>query len=259
MNIRGSLSPIRVSNSTKATSYKSLCPQCAESGDAIPGEQFYGCPKGHGPFKAGDMAKGKELTKDTFEIIPQERVQEMKEAATTGLVPNVLSLSSHPKAEVEARTWTDGTAYQFTPDAGNEVPWAMLRELVKNDDFAFVGITSLRGTEYLVRLLCVGECLIVQSLIWPENLVEREAPSVPEIPAEMRDKAEELMKLVATPTNFDPDLHRSRTKAGHLKLMEELSQGMPLPARPTTPRIDPTQNFMEQLDAAIKAARGRGD
>lgn len=162
VSLTGKLFTVKRSGSAKETALKNVCPVCEE---ATPLAQSSNCPENHGPFSASEVSKAKEVNGKLLKVGKVEA----ESAKESPLDLNRLDLTVHPAEDVEEQTYPGANAYIFVPTNVTQ-QYAVLRDIVETSPWAFMGISNIKHHETLVRLQVWKGHLIVQQLLYPEDV-----------------------------------------------------------------------------------------
>lgn len=145
--------------------------------------------------------------------------------------------------------------YFLAPDEGGEEAYVMLREAIRRSGKVGVAEFVLMHREHLAVIRAGEEALLVETLHYPEELIdEREL----EVPAQTRLREGEIRMATDLIRNlsrtFDPSRYRNDYRARVLELLRGKAQGrlperleLPPPPEPT-PVVDLTRRLRESLD-----------
>lgn len=149
--------------------------------------------------------------------------------------------------------------YYLAPDEGGEEMYVMLREAIRRSGKVGLAEFVLLHREHLAVVRTRGETLVVETLYYPEELIdEREL----ELPAETRLREGEIRMAVELiqnlSTDFDPDRYRNEYRARVLDLIRgkargELPPELEEPAPP--PRPTPVIELNRRLRESVERAR----
>lgn len=152
--------------------------------------------------------------------------------------------------------------YYIAPEPGAEEPYVMLREAIRRSGKVGVAEFVLMHREHLAVIRAGEEALLVETLHYPEELIdEREL----EVPAQTRLREGEIRMATDLIRNlsrtFDPSRYRNDYRARVLELLRGKAQGrlperleLPPPPEPT-PVVDLTRRLRESLDRLGGAGR----
>jgi non-homologous end joining protein Ku len=233
--------PVRVTNSTKAVAFKNICPDCAVP--TLP-KQLYRCDAGH-EHTSGELAKarleGKELIPVSAEVVEKVKAPDV--------IAGVMELQACPAAELEASTLPDDTAYRIRPDKKNAKNYALMLGLAGDPETALYGVVKLGASSPKPYRLKVWEGqLIVQSLIRPENVAERDEIDVVEPEAKLVSMAQALVEAVKEPFNA------ALLADTRLERLEKLMANLPACAPVEEAAAEDPDDLMALLEAALDAA-----
>lgn len=246
LNVTGKLFPVVISNRTRVNAFKRVCP---DREVPVPVAQRYIAtdeadtdnPTIYAP---AELRMAKELDDGTLAFVDEA---EIEAARTSDLPLNVAEVSVHPARDVDGRIWSDpnGGAYVFQPTTTNE-HYAALVEAVGSDEHVFLGVANIRNTESFFRLRAWNGHLVVEKILWPEEVNEYE-------PVEVTTNS----KLAAAITemvrgleeDFDPESYTSTTR----EKLTALTASLTGDEKPTVGTPKPKVEESGGLLAAIEA------
>ena len=150
-------------------------------------------------------------------------------------------------------------AYYVEPEEVGRRPYALLRTALERSGRVGIGKVALRDREHLARIGWSDGALVLDTLLWPEQI--RDAGEL-SLPGDRSPQAAEvdvaLMLVDALSRPFDPGEYHDEYRAALLRLVEEKQAGTPLerPAPPAAP--EKVIDLMEALKASVEQARRRG-
>lgn len=157
-------------------------------------------------------------TMDEDGILHPVNTEAVEAAKTSDLPLNILNLTAHNADEIERFMFpSNNNAYIFEPVIKNSsnkiiddpvnVQWHdFLNVLVRDSDAEFVGMCNLRNFEGLFRLSHYQGYIVIQKMLYPENLNQYE-PIRPELDATVREKALNVVRAMVQP--FDPENYQN--------------------------------------------------
>lgn len=251
MTMTADVVPIRRPNADKST-IVTCCPDCAEGGKMVRVREQFFCeidPK-HGPFKRGEGAKGREVGDDEYEPVG---IEELAAAREPDLPEKELTLGIFPVAEIESFTRPDGFGYRVRPGkVGTSMKaYGILMAILEKGEYALVAEANFKSSQKPYRLMLWEGQLVLQSLVRPDDLAERET-----IEAEMPDKR--TMTAVAAwlaenAEAFEPERFRNLRR----ERLEALGGEGTIIAMPKKPAAEPEFDLAAQLEASLAAVPKR--
>jgi non-homologous end joining protein Ku len=155
----------------KTASTVLLCPTCDADSRIEPVRQQYACEHdgAHGPFGKADTVSALMLDGE----IVRPSGEDLSAAKKPATVRDLIELTVHPSAQVEAHTFTSGNIYRLRP-RDNEAHYALLVELARDRDVAFVCEVTNKGATSLYRLIERDGALVLTELVRPDRIHEAE-------------------------------------------------------------------------------------
>ncbi|HEY2629894.1 MAG TPA: Ku protein [Usitatibacter sp.] len=237
--------PVRLFSATeasKAISFNLLHKTC---GSRL--KQQYVCIKEDVIVPRDEMAKGFEFAKDQYVMFSPEELKALEEAGT-----HMADITEFvPLASVDPVYFDK--AYYLAPDKGGAKPYALLTEALKESGRCAIGRYAARGKQYIVMIRAVEEGLVMQQLLYADevrSIKEVEIPHTPVKPAELK-LAQQLIDAQSV-DKFDPTQYRDEVRERVEKAVQGKVQGEEIVM--TEPKEGGAQviDLMEALRASLE-------
>lgn len=205
INALGKLVKLTKTKANENNQFVSLCPDCDLTNEYRRVSQQYICAhdEDHGPFVQRELTvKGRDIGDGVFARVSAD---EVAAARTSELPLNLFDATVHPKADVEAATYSDDNAYVFVPRVADEY-FAVLVKMIEDDDNAFVAMANVRNSEGFFGLRVWNGQIVLQKLLWPEDLNEFDVNDT-EASDDLFEAAKLMLGRISAP--FDADTYRS--------------------------------------------------
>jgi DNA end-binding protein Ku len=197
--------PVRLfsaTESSKAISFNMLHKAC---GSRL--KQQYLCVKEEIPVAREDMVKGYEFAKDQYVTFSPEELKAMEEAGThTADITEFVPIDSVDPVYYDK-------AYYLAPDKGGAKPYALLAKALQESERCALGRWAARGKQYIVMIRPSGNGLVMQQLLYADEVRSFNEIEVPE--TEVKDVelklAKQLIDAQAT-DKFDPKQYKDDVK-----------------------------------------------
>lgn len=208
-------------------------------------KQQYVCPKDNEIVPRDQMVKGYEFAKEQYVTFTDEEIKAMQEEANRAIEITEFV----PLAEVDP-IYFDG-AYYLGPDKGGEKAYKLLREAMKQTGRSALARWAARGKQYLVMIRPVKDGLIMQQLLYSDEIKPFSEVGVPD--AELKEPelklAVQLVEQIASdefrPQNYEDDVRKRMHEAIQRKV-----EGQEITAAPEQPRAQ-IIDLMEALKASL--------
>jgi DNA end-binding protein Ku len=202
------------------------------------------------------LAKGYEaedgrlvvLTDDDFEALP----------LSTGREIDVVEFV--PTGQVDPMLF--GKSYYLEPDARAAKPYALLREALETTDRMAVVKVALRQRESLAVLRVRDRVIMMQTLLWPDEIRDADFPILEEDvelrPQELRMAASLVDSMAA---DFDPDQFEDDYQQALVQLVEAKLEGAePAPLEKDEEAATEVVDLLSALQASVdRAKEARGE
>ena len=237
--------PVRLFSATeasKAISFNLLHKAC---GSRL--KQQYFCIKEEVPVARDDMVKGYEFAKDQYVMFTPEELKAMEEAGT-----HMAEIAEFvPLASVDPVYFDK--AYYLAPDKGGNKPYALLHRALMETGRCALGRWAARGKQYIVMIRPVEEGLVMQQLLYADevrSIREVEIPETEVKPAELK-LATQLIEQQSV-DKFDPTEYVDDVRARVEKAIEGKVQGQEIVMQEEQPAGAQVIDLMEALRASLE-------
>jgi DNA end-binding protein Ku len=228
--------------SAKAISFNLLHKDC---GSRL--KQQYLCAKEGVVVPAEDMVKGYEFAKDQYVMFTPEELKALEEAGS-----RAVEITEFVPIESVDPVYFD-KAYYLAPDKGGAKPYALFTRALRDSNRCALGRWASRGRQHIVMLRPVEDGLIMQQLLYADEvrpIGELEIPGIEVKDAELK-LAGQLIEQQSSEA-FDPasytDEVRERIEAAVQKKVEGHEIAVPEEAAAGAQIID----LMEALRESLK-------
>lgn len=168
-------------------------------------------PKGP-QYSMGQLGRATLNEDGSLTPIPKEALEQAKEPT----VPkDTMAVTVHDAKEVEDSLFpSDDNAYVFEPHGDDPVNiqwYSLLWDSVNDTNGkSFIGSANVRNSEGLYRLAIWRDRLILQRVLYPEEVNDHQALDIEPIDETIKSKFAKTLDKLTTP--FDPQVYRDTTK-----------------------------------------------
>lgn len=191
------------------------------------------------PVKIGTLENGEAVIE--YHPVDVGVVKEIKEAV---LPKNVLTLQVHDKESVDRSVFpSNSNGYVFVPNSDDPVNVQMydvIREGLTMDK-AFLGMGNMRGFDTFLRAYLWRGQIVLQKVLFPEDVNDHETISMPNLPDSTKVKVEKMLGRFCK--SFDSNDYRNVVKEKLASLEGETSVDV---------IISPTGAVSFDLDALLE-------
>jgi DNA end-binding protein Ku len=236
--------PVRMytaSESSAAISFNMLHGKC---GSRL--KQQYVCTKDEEIVPRDQMVKGYEFTKDQYVTFTEAELKAMAEESTRAIeITEFVPLQKVDPIYFEA-------AYYLGPDKGGERAYSLLAAAMRQTGRSALAKWAARGKMYLVMLRPVEKGLIMQVLLYADEV--RPFDEVPVGDTQVKDTelklAIQLIDQIAT-EEFHPENYEDEVRKRYNAAIQEKVQGREITAAPTEEPKAQIIDLMEALKASL--------
>ena len=212
----------------------------AESGEVVP---------------RNEMIKGYEFEKDRFVTFTKEELKALEQASTGAIEITEFV----PAASIDPVYYEK--AYYLGPDKGGAKPYRLLAEAMRDSERSAIGRWAARGKQYLVNIRVVEHRLVLQELLYADEvrpIDEVEVPDAKVSPKELA-LAQQLIDSITSkgfdPTQYQDDV-QERIQAQIQKKVE--GEEITVPDGAVAPAGAKVIDIMDALRASLNRNSGNG-
>ncbi|MGH8591411.1 MAG: Ku protein, partial [Gammaproteobacteria bacterium] len=155
--------------------------------------QQYFCIKEDVPVERADMVKGYEFAKDQYVTFSPEELKELEEKGT-----GTVEITQFVPEEKIDPIYYD-KAYYLAPDKGGPKSYALLSQAMKRTGRCALARWAARGKQYIVQLRPVDGGLVMQQLLYADEVRSISEIEIPRAEAKEPELklAEQLIEQIA--------------------------------------------------------------
>jgi DNA end-binding protein Ku len=236
--------PVRMytaSESSAAISFNMLHGKC---GSRL--KQQYICTRDEEIVPRDQMVKGYEFAKDQYVTFTEAELKAMAEESTRAIeITEFVPLQKVDPVYFES-------SYYLGPDKGGERAYALLAAAMRQTGRCALAKWAARGKMYLVMLRPVEKGLVMQVLLYADEV--RPFDEVPVGDSQVKDSelklAIQLIDQIAT-EEFRPENYEDEVRKRYNKAIEEKVQGREITASTTEEPKAQIIDLMEALKASL--------
>jgi DNA end-binding protein Ku len=210
-------------------------------------KQQYVCPKDNEIVPRDQMVKGYEFQKEQYVTFTEDELKAMAEEAQ-----RAIEITEFVPASTVDPVYFDG-AYYLGPDKGGEKAYRLLNEAMKKTGRAALAKWAARGKQYLVMIRPVGKGLVMQQLLYKDEV--RPFSEVPVEDAEVKETelklAVQLVEQIAS-DEFSPENYEDEVRKRYHEAIQKKVEGQEITAATEAPRAQ-IVDLMEALKASLAA------
>lgn len=198
--------------------------------------------------KSGDIVKGYEYDKDSYVVISDEELEEIKTEKEKSIeILNFVKLDEISPVYFEK-------AYQAVPQVGGEKAFELLRAALMDEKKVAIGRSVLGTKETLMSLIPREEGIIILTMHYAAEVKEfQKKYNKPKVSKQELDMAKTLINAMDKP--FEPEQYTDEYQAKLRELIENKIAGKEVVA-PKSEKQDPGKviDLMDALKASVKKA-----
>ena len=206
----------------------------AESGEVVP---------------RNEMIKGYEFEKDRFVTFTKEELKALEEAAS-----GAVEITEFVPAESIDPVFYE-KAYYLGPDKGGAKPYRLLADAMRESGRSAIGRWAARGKQYLVNIRVVEQGLVLQELLYADEVRSIDEVEIPTAKVDSKELAlaNQLIDSI-TSKGFDPGKYQDDVKARIEAQIQKKVEGeeITVPEGGAAPKGAKVIDIMEALRASLK-------
>jgi DNA end-binding protein Ku len=208
-----------------------------------------------------DIVKGFELTKDRYVVLTPEELDALDPERTRTIdIEDFVALEEIDPVYYDHPYW-------LVPDKGAAKAYGLLLEAMREAGRVAIARVVLRSKEQLVAIRPAGHGLMMETMIFADEVVPPE--EIEDLPDESELKvsdrelkmAEQLIESLTS--EWDPEKYSDEYREKVLDLIERKAQGEEIAVQPEAPKPERVPDLMAALEASLAAvkgdAKGNGD
>ncbi len=199
-----------------------------------------------------DVAKGFELPSGEMIILTEDDMADLPLPTTR----NIEVIHFTPAEQLDPILLN--RSYYVEPDSAGARAYVLLRDALERSGTVAVAQVALRQRESLATLRCLDGVLVLETLLWPDEVREAAFPFLDE---DIEVRSQELKmaaSLIESMTfDFDPDAHHDGYREALQELVDAKSEGRDViqPGGAEDAGGEPA-SLADALKASLAAARG---
>jgi DNA end-binding protein Ku len=201
-----------------------------------------------------DIVKGYELTKDSYVIVTPDELDALDPERTRTIdIEDFVDLADIDPVYYDHPYW-------LVPDKGAEKAYGLLFGAMERAGKVAIAKVVLRSKEQLVAIRPAGELLMMETMIFHDEVVPHDdlddLPDAKELKASDRElkMAEQLIDSLST--EFEPERYRDEYREKVLELVERKAQGEEIAVQPEAAKPTKVPDLMAALEASLAAVKG---
>ena len=233
------------SNTSSAISFNLMHRKC---GSRL--KQQYICSKEETIVSRDEMVKGYEFNKDQYVLFTDEELKAFEEQAT-----QTIDVTEFVPMDKVDPVYYD-KPYYLGPDKGGAKPYRLLTEVMKETGRVALAKYAARGKQYLVMLRPSGEGLVMQQLLYADEV--RSFSEVPLDRAEVKDGELKLARLLVEESSSDvfrPEAYEDEVRKRVQEALDRKVQGGQFSVTAAPKKGGEIVDLMEALRASLGKPR----
>jgi DNA end-binding protein Ku len=199
------------------------------------------------------IVKGYELTRDRYVVIKPEELESVEpEKSRTIDIEDFVDL-----ADIDPVYYDH--PYYLVPDKGAAKAYGLLLGAMEQAGKVAIARVVLRSKEQLVAIRPSGGVLLMETMIFHDEVVPTEEidelPDAKELKASDRELKMAQQLIDSLSADFDPTAYKDEYREKVLELVERKAQGEDIAVQPEAPQPARVPDLMAALEASLAAVK----
>jgi len=202
------------------------------------------------------IVKGFELTKDRYVVITPDELEAIEpERTRTIQIEDFVDLP-----EIDPIYYDH--PYYLVPDKGAAKAYGLLLNAMEASDKVAIARVVIRSKEALVAIRPAGELLMMETMIFHDEVVPHEdlddLPDSKELKVSDREIQMAQQLIDSLSGEFEPEKYRDEYRDKVLDLIERKASGEDIAVQPEAPAPAKVPDLMAALEASLAAVKDEG-
>ena len=201
------------------------------------------------------IVKGYEIAPDRYVVITPEELETLDPKATHTIdIEDFVDLDQIDPIFFER-------PYYLVPEAGGTKAYALLRDAMRDSGKVGIARLVLRTKQYLAAIRPLGDALVLETLLYGDEVVNPDELGLPGDDVEASDRELKIARqLIESLTDeFDPEKYRDEYRERVLELIERKAEGQEIVLQPAAAEeATEVVDLMAALEASLEAVREKG-
>jgi len=198
------------------------------------------------------IVKGYELSPDKFVMVSPEELEALDPKRTKSIdIEDFVDLDQIDPIFYER-------PYYLVPDKGGAKAYALLRSAMRETNKVGIARLVLRTKQYLAAIRPVGDALVLETLLYPDEVVPMEELDLPGDDMEVTDREVNMARQLidSLTTDFDPSKYKDNYRERVLELIEQKASGQEIVVEQASAEPTKVVDLMAALEASLASLKG---
>ncbi len=202
-----------------------------------------------------DIVKGYELGRDRYVLVSPEELDALDPERTRTIdIEDFVSLDDIDPVYYDH-------PYYLVPDKGATKAYGLLLNAMRESGKVAIARVVLRSKEALVAIRPAGEVLMMETMIFHDEVVPTDdldaLPEAEELKVSERELAMAQQLVESLATDFDPSKYHDEYREKVLALIERKAEGAEIAIQPEAPAPTAVPDLMAALEASLAAVKAQ--
>jgi DNA end-binding protein Ku len=197
------------------------------------------------------IVKGYELRPDTYVTITPEELEALEPKATKTIdIEDFVDLDQIDPIFYER-------PYYLAPDKGGAKAYALLRAAMQETNKVGIARVVLRTKQYLAAIRPKDDVLVLETMLFPDEVNPTEDLEVPGDEVEVSSREEKMARQLidSLTTDFEPEKYHDEYREKVLALIEQKASGQEIVVEEAPEEPSKVVDLMAALEASLAAVK----
>jgi len=198
-----------------------------------------------------DLVKAYEISPDNYVTITPDELDALDPKAT-----KTIDIEDFVDLDTIDPMYYD-RPYYLVPDKGGTKAYALLRNAMRETNKVGIARMVLRTKQYLAAIRPVGNALVIETMLFADEVVPPDELDLPDEEVEVTEREEKMARSLidSLTTDFEPDKYKDEYRERVLKLIEQKASGQEIVREEATEEAPRVVDLMAALEASLAAVK----
>jgi DNA end-binding protein Ku len=198
-----------------------------------------------------DLIKAYEIAPDNYVTVTPEELEALDPKASKTIdIEDFVDLDQIDPVYYER-------PYYLVPDKGGQKAYALLRNAMRETNKVGIARVVLRTKQYLAAIRAKGDVLVLETMLYPDEVNPTEELDVPGDEVDVTPREEKMARQLidSLTTEFDPDKYHDEYRERVLALIEQKASGQEIVVEEAAEEPAKVVDLMAALEASLAAVK----
>ncbi len=202
-----------------------------------------------------DLVKAYEIAPDNYVTITPEELDALDPKAT-----KTIDIEDFVDLDTIDPMYYD-RPYYLVPDKGGQKAYALLRNAMRETNKVGIARMVLRTKQYLAAIRPVGNALVIETMLFADEVVPPDELDLPDEEVEVTEREEKMARSLidSLTTEFEPAKYKDEYRERVLAMIEQKASGQEIVREESAEEAPRVVDLMAALEASLAAVKAGKD